>query len=39
VVLSTLDDLDPAALATAPVTYYDGLHDNWWNRPQEVRHL
>jgi hypothetical protein len=23
----------------APITFYDGLHDKWGERPQEVRHL
>ena len=37
--LACFDDLGPADLIAAPVTYYDGLHDNWWNPPAETRHL
>ena len=37
--LNALDDAPAEALATAPVQYYDGLHNNWWNTPQETRHL
>jgi hypothetical protein len=35
----TLDDLEVETLLAAPAIYYDGLHDNWWNPPEEVRHL
>ena len=37
--LSSLDDLDPKELVEAPVRYFDGRHDNWMERPAEVRHL
>ena len=39
VCLAALDDLPAADLAAAPVRYMDGLHDNWWNPPEETRHL
>ena len=40
VMLSALDDVDPAELAEAPRRYYDGRNNNnWWNAPAEVRHL
>jgi hypothetical protein len=37
--VAALDDLDPAELAGAPVTYCDGRANNWWNPPAETRHL
>lgn len=37
--VAALDDLDPSALAAIPVRFLDGLHDNWWSVPAEVRHL
>jgi hypothetical protein len=37
--VASLDDLPPAELVAAKVTYYDGRHDNWWQTPAEVRHL
>jgi len=37
--VNTLDDAEPAELIEAPLTYYDGLNDNWWNVPAETRHL
>jgi hypothetical protein len=37
--VAALDDVDPVEMIEAPVTYYDGLHNNWWNKPAETRHL
>ena len=34
--IACLDGIDPAEL---PVQYMDGRHDNWWNAPEETRHL
>jgi len=34
-----LDDIDLSDLLAAPIEYYDGLHDNWEERPKEVGHL
>lgn len=39
VAVATLDDVPEAELIAAPLTWCDGLHDNWWNPPDEVRHL
>jgi len=39
IMVSTLDDLEPAVLAESPVRYMDGRHNNWWNQPEETRHL
>ncbi|MCR5876410.1 GFA family protein [Phenylobacterium sp. J426] len=37
--VAALDNLDLADLLAAPVTYGDGLNDNWWEPPSETRHL
>jgi hypothetical protein len=37
--IASLDNLEPGELLAAPVTFCDGLHDNWWNPPEETRHL
>jgi len=37
--VACLDGVDLDELMAAPVTYYDGLHDNWGETPDETRHL
>jgi hypothetical protein len=37
--LCCLDGVDPTELASAPVRYMDGRHDNWFSPPAETRHL
>lgn len=37
--VACLDDASPQELIDAPVQYFDGLNDNWWVAPDEVRHL
>ncbi len=39
IAVAALDDLEPAELLAAPVTYYDGRANNWWETPSETRHL
>jgi hypothetical protein len=37
--VACLDDVDPAELISAPLTYVDGLHDDFKHPPKETRHL
>ena len=37
--VSCLDGVDIDELMSAPVTYYDGLNNNWGQAPAETRHL
>ncbi|MES2801153.1 MAG: GFA family protein [Bdellovibrionota bacterium] len=39
IVLSCLEDVQPEELIAASITYFDGLNNNWWNKPAEIRHL
>jgi hypothetical protein len=37
--VTCLDDVSVDELLSAPVTYLDGLNDNWHVPPAEIRHL
>ncbi len=37
--LACLDDVSPEELASLPVQYMDGRHNNWWNAPAVVSYL
>jgi hypothetical protein len=37
--VAALDDLEPAELVDAPIRFCDGKDNNWWNPPEETRHL
>lgn len=37
--VAALDDLPTDELMAAPIAYCDGLNDNWWNAPADIRHL
>ena len=39
VMLSVLDDLPPAELAAAPVSFMNGRDNDWFHAPPETRHL
>ncbi|MEO8245273.1 MAG: GFA family protein [bacterium] len=39
VAIAALDDASEAELIAAPLTWCDGLNNNWWNPPGEIRHL
>ena len=37
--IACLDNISPEELARLSITYYDGLHNNWWNPPQITSYL
>jgi hypothetical protein len=37
--INCLEDATPAELVSAPVHYFDGVHNHWENTPAETRHL
>lgn len=37
--LAALDNVEPAELIDAPISYKDGRNNNWWNEPAQTRHL
>jgi hypothetical protein len=37
--INCLEDATLAELVSAPVHYFDGLHNHWENTPAETRHL
>lgn len=37
--VASIDDASVEELVEAPVNWCDGLNDNWWNPPTEIRHL
>jgi hypothetical protein len=39
VTLATLDDVDPAELAAAPMQFCDGRNDAWHLAPAHCKHL
>lgn len=39
IAVMTLDDATPDELLSGPIMYMDGRHDNWFNAPEEIRHL
>jgi hypothetical protein len=39
VALAVLDDATADELIAAPLVWCDGLNNNWWHPPTEIRHL
>lgn len=39
IALACLDDVEPAELVAAPLSYANGRDNAWWDTPTETRHL
>ncbi|EFA80703.1 hypothetical protein PPL_06288 [Heterostelium album PN500] len=39
VAVNCIDDLTPAQKSAIPITYFDGLNNNWWSAPSHVNYL
>ncbi len=37
--IAALDDATEPEIIAAPIQWCDGLNNNWWNAPGEIRHL
>ena len=37
--VAALDNVEPSEVIDAPLKYFDGRNNAWWNPPAETRHL
>ena len=37
--IAVLEDVDQDELANAPISFADGLHNNWMETPADIRNL